>query len=60
MNQEQDHLKLEAKAEALREAADAMTRKSPGNGPWGTPAYEHHANWLRERAADLTKPDHAA
>jgi hypothetical protein len=42
-----------AQAGALREAADAMTRESPGAGPWGTPQYEHQAGWLRARAASI-------
>jgi hypothetical protein len=40
-------------AQALRDAADAVTRETPGAGPWGVPQHEHQARWLYERAAEI-------
>lgn len=40
------------RAHALNDVADEMTRENPGDGPWGTPAFEHHADWLRAKALE--------
>ena len=42
-------VRAEAKAEALEEAADALTREEVPDG-WGIPTYENYGNWLRARA----------
>lgn len=44
--------RAEAKAEALNEAADALTREDVPDG-WGIPTYENYGNWLRARASQL-------
>lgn len=47
-----NQVRAEAKAEALNEAADALTREDVPDG-WGIPTYENYGNWLRARASQL-------
>lgn len=44
-----NQIRAESKAEALNEAADALTLEEVPDD-WGIPTYENYGNWLRARA----------